>query len=372
MGSGVSKFSTSPAGNSNKWTLAAYKFLARKRLSRKVETDLKHIAVKSWDIAPGETSISPPAFYLPNQLERVTGWEAKRFFPFVHPARTMQGGLTVEEGPTRGYLIKNVWMVDGALYKGNASHWVSLRPSTFPRIMVESEIERAAVYCTKNGNTWFGTWLMEDCVTYALACNEGVPVTTAPSARYPLFTQAPAYEDLLDMRPYRLHSAFFREVVLFDDMSNNRSRHLRYRAMGDKLRSQVSYDSHPGVFLLRGGDGDLRYLRNELQIAEHLRKTRGLRIVDPLRTEVPAIVAACAGARMVVGVEGSQLVHGVNVLEPGGALLTLQPPDRFVSYYKYLTDRDHQHFGFVVGTPEGDGFAIDIDEVERTLDLFPV
>ncbi|MNM93047.1 hypothetical protein D3C81_1054080 [compost metagenome] len=69
--------------------------------------------------------------------------------------------------------------------------------------------------------------------------------------------------------------------------------------------------------------------------------------------------------------EGSQLVHGVNVLRSGGSLLALQPPNRFVSYYKYLTDRDHQHFGFVVGTPQGDGFTIDIDEVERTLDLFP-
>jgi len=86
---------------------------------------------------------------------------------------------------------------------------------------------------------------------------------------------------------------------------------------------------------------------------------------------VPSIVAACAGAKVVIGVEGSQLVHGVNVLQPGGSLLTLQPPDRFVSYYKYLTDRDHQHFAFVVGIPEGDGFRIEIGEVERTLDLLP-
>ncbi|MHC8354589.1 hypothetical protein ACYZTL_04945 [Pseudomonas sp. LB3P81] len=49
----------------------------------------------------------------------------------------------------------------------------------------------------------------------------------------------------------------------------------------------------------------------------------------------------------------------------------LQPPDRFVCFFKYLTDRDQQNFGFVVGTPAGSGFTIDPDEVERTLDLFP-
>lgn len=255
--------------------------------------------------------------------------------------------------------------------QGNASHWLSLKPSNFPSIVVEHEIERGAAYCTQNGNTWFGTWLMEDCPTYALACNEGVPITTAPSARYPLFTQGPAYEQWLGMQPLRLRSAFFHELVLFDDVSNNRSRHLRYRAMGDKLLSHVDATPHPGVFILRGSDGDLRLLRNELEIAEHLRKHRGFRVINPMQSDVPSIVAACAGARTVIGVEGSQLVHGVNVLQTGGNLLVLQPPNRFVSYYKYLTDRDGQHFAFVVGMPQGDGFTVDIDEVERTLDLLP-
>lgn len=114
----------------------------------------------------------PGGHFLPGQLERVTGWEGKRFYPYVHPARTMEGGISTLQGPTRGYLIKDVWLVDGALYKGKASHWLSLKPSTFPTIIVDNEIDRAAIYCTQNGNSWFGTWLMEDCPTYALACNE--------------------------------------------------------------------------------------------------------------------------------------------------------------------------------------------------------
>ncbi|MGS7249622.1 glycosyltransferase family 61 protein [Pseudomonas anuradhapurensis] len=371
MESDISQSGTPAPARQHTWTLAAYCNMVRKRLGGRSVIDLKSIADKSWDIAPGETTVSPPAIYLPGQLERVTGWEGKRFYPYVHPGPTMRGGISVQQGPTRGYLFKDVWLVEGALYKGKASHWLSLKPRTFPTITVDREVDRAAIYCTQNGNTWFGTWLMEDCPTYALARNEGVPVTTAPSARFPLYPQVQAYEDWLEMRPLRLRSAFFRELVLFDDLSNNRSRHARYRAMGEKLLAHVAHASHPGVFLLRGSDGDLRLLRNELALAEHLRATRGFRIVNPLKCDVPTIVAACAGARVVMGVEGSQLVHGVNVLQPGGCLLTLQPPNRFVSYYKYLTDRDDQHFGFVVGTPEGDGFTIDIGEVERTLDLFP-
>jgi capsular polysaccharide biosynthesis protein len=173
------------------------------------------------------------------------------------------------------------------------------------------------------------------------------------------------------MKPVRLRNAFFHELVIFDDLSQNQNKHLRFRAMGEQLLSHVNANAHPGVFILRGGTGDLRKLRNEMELAERLRDRRGFRILDPAKSDVPTIVAACAGARTVVGIEGSHLIHGVNVLPPGGSLLVLQPPNRFLCFFKYLTDRDQQNFGFVVGIPEGDGFRIDPDEVERTLDLFP-
>lgn len=76
---------------------------------------------------------------------------------------------------------------------------------------------------------------------------------------------------------------------------------------------------------------------------------------------------------MVVGIEGSALIHGLMTLGEGGSVVTLQPPHRFVSVYKNLTDRDGQHFGFVVGEPVGaDGdFTVRAEELERTLDLLP-
>ncbi|MEF9900761.1 MAG: glycosyltransferase family 61 protein [Pseudomonas sp.] len=360
------------AGSDHKiWSLAAYRQLVRERLWRKPSQSLKQLAVKTWEIAPAEVTPAPAAFFLPNQLQRVSGWEAARFFPYEHPRRTMEGLGSVEQPPTRGYLIKDVLLIDGTLYKGNASHRLSDHSSRLPGIVVEKEIERAAAYCSPYGNRWFGTWLAEDCLTYALACNEGTPITTAPSARFPLFLQAPPYEDLLGMRPLRLHNAFIRELVLFDDASHNSNQYLRHRALGEKLLARVDYKPHPGIFILRGEAGDLRLLRNELEVAEHLRVNRGFRIIDPLKNDVSTIIAACAGARVIAGVEGSQLVHAVHIMEPGATMLTLQPPDRFVCFYKYLTDRDKQHFAFVVGTPDGNGFKIDLNELEQTLDLLP-
>ena len=369
------EFNALSNGHPHRWSLAAYKYMFNTRVTRKPSATLESLAVKTWEIAPGSTAIAPAAFFLPNQLERVTGWEEALFYPNEHPRRTMEGVGRVEHGATRGFLLKDVWMIDGALYKGNAKSWLT-PGGRFPGIRVENEIDRGALYCTMGGNKWFGTWLMDDCLTYRLACDEGVPVTTAPFADNVSIARngilhAPGYERWLGMNPLRLRNAYFRELVIFNDLSQNLNKHLRFRAMGEQLLSHVNVSTHPGVFILRGGHGALRRLRNEMEVAERLRDRRGFRILDPATCDVPTIVAACAGAQTVVGIEGSQLIHGVNVLPPGGSLLVLQPPNRFLCFCKYLTDRDHQNFGFVVGIPEGDGFRIDPDEVERTLDLFP-
>lgn len=94
MESDVSPISTSTAGNRRKWTLAAYRYMARKRLARKAEINLKSLAVKRWDVAPGGVSYSPPAFFLPGQMERVTGWEAKRFIRSSIPRARWKGWVT--------------------------------------------------------------------------------------------------------------------------------------------------------------------------------------------------------------------------------------------------------------------------------------
>ncbi len=367
-----------------KWSFAAFEHILRKRIARKAPRTLQSVAVKTWEIAPGENSIAPPAFFLPNQLERVTDWA----FATDHPRRAMEGGSVVH-GATRGFLLKDVWLIDGTLYKNDALSWLAPRSNRWPQVRVECEIDRGALFCTAMGNKYFGQWLMDDCVTYPMACAEGVPVTTAQAGNI----HTSSYEDWLGMKPVRLHNAFFRELVIFEDSCENRHKHLRFRAMNDKLLSRVKASPHPGVFILRGGTGELRLLQNEIELAEHLRDQRGFRILDPSKTDVPTIVATCAGARTVVGVEGSQLIHGILALQPGNSVLTLQPPNRFVSMYKRMTDRDHQHFGFVVGHDEEKsvridparverttpwsgvgrvrGFRIDPDEVERTLDLFP-
>lgn len=329
--------------------------------------DLPRVATRTWQLAPATRAVTPPAYFLPGQLERITGWA----FADEHPGREMRGGLPVTHAPTLAHLVEDAWLIDGVLYKGAAVAHLSPRSTRLPQLHARAELERAALCCSPAGNRWFGQWLMDDCPLHPLAREHGTPLST-------MLRPAPhvaEYERMLEIHPARLRSAWLRRLVVFTDVGQNRDKHRRFRAMCDAVRRSVErtaaapIEEHPGVFLLRGEAGERRVLRGEAALARRLQERRGLRVLDPLRADVATIARTCAGARQVVGVEGSALMHGILALRPGGAVLTLQPPTRFVWVYKHLADRDGQRFGFVVGRPHGVDFTIDADEVERTLDL---
>jgi hypothetical protein len=335
-----------------------------RKLARRPTRPLAELAVDAWEIAPAHVETSPPALFLPDQWERVTAFS--EFSTRDGDLRKVRGGVEVRHDATRALRLRDALLIDGVLYKGEASLHLHARSTRLPKLRVDDEIDRAALYCTFGGNRYFGQWLMDDCPTYALAVAEGTPLTTAQ----PVNPHTLAYESWLDMRPVRASAVHLREAVIFEDIGQNPNKRARFRAMGDKLRARVAPRPHPGVFIVRGATGMRRVLENEMEIAERLRDRRGFTIVDPAKTDVPAIVETCAGAQIVAGVEGSGLIHGILTLEAGGGLLVLQPPMRFSAIYKDLTDRDRQQFGFVVGQPRGGDFWVDPEEVERTLDLY--
>ncbi|MBX7083014.1 MAG: glycosyltransferase family 61 protein [Nannocystaceae bacterium] len=339
--------------------------MARARLLRRgAPLPVEAHAVRSWQIAPGHTVRVPPAYFLPGQLERVTGWA----FMDEHPARQMHGGFEQRHGPTRALLLEDVLLVDGVLYGGEGCTHLSPRRRRVPQLHVDVEIDHAALGCSAHGNQYFGSWMMDDAPRHRLAEAHGVPVVTELDPA----EHIRQYSAWLGIRPRRLAGAWLRQLVVFDDVGQNRDKASRAAAIRARLlHCSGPRERHPGVFVLRGTAGLRRVLRGERELAEHLARSRGLRILDPLAVDVPTIVATCAGAELVVGVEGSALVHATQLLGPGGKMVVLQPPDRFCAVYKHLADRDAQHFGFVVGTKHGEDFAIPTDEVERTIDLLP-
>lgn len=343
------------------WTALPLVNLVVNQVLRLEQPMLEALATKSWEIAPAKTRIAPPSFALPGQLERVTNWA----FPGENLERELSGGYVQEHAATRAFLVKNVVLYDGSLFKDRTCKYLHPRTSKSLVVNLTKEIDQGAIYATFNGNKYFGGWFMQDCLTYPIAANEGTPITTAQDPG----KHIPQYEALLGMRPERQQGILLRRAILFQDYGDNTHKANRAADMRAKLIGSTPVKPHPGVFLIRGLGGVRRVLTNEMELATQMAKTRGLKVIDPLTMNASEIIAACAGAETVMGVEGSQLLHGLIVLAPGGRYLTLQPPDRFISNLKTLTDRDGQYFGYVVGHQRGEHFWIDPDDVERTMDL---
>jgi hypothetical protein len=335
--------------------------IARKLLLRPERT-LQTVASKRWQVAPGFTFPRLPATFLPGQLERVTGWTY-----MDDPRQEMRAGVDLPQKPTFAFLIEDAWLLDGTVYKGSVRSYLSARSGRFPTLFATRTYDRAALCGTYDGLGFFGLWLTDDCTLAPLAENEGVPVTThqAPSPHQQ------AYERCFGSQPERVRSAHFRELVVFDDLDHNADKGRRFQALRDKLLGTAKVERHPGVFILRRASGKHRVMNNEMEIANHLRRSRGFRVVDVTTDDLATILAACAGAAVVAGVEGSHLMHGLMTLDRGASLLTLQPPHRFCTVLKRTMDRDGQHFAFVVCQKDQNGFCADLDEVERTLDLLP-
>lgn len=324
--------------------------------------DLETIASERWTIAPGEKRHIKPAKFLPGQLERI---QAAEFGSVAHVVRDLRGDFDTDIGPTLGYRMKGVDFVDGVLYAPGALKHLRRRAHKFPAYVVPADHVSGALYESWIGNRWFGTWLCEDCLCYPLAETYGAPVVTAPSTK----GHAASYETKLGHHPRRIESAHFEELIFFSDAEHNAHKKARADQIRARLIGSNSAEPHPGVFLMRGSAGDLRLLVNEQEIAEKAAVARGFRVLDPMSSTVDEIVAACAGARVVMGVEGSQLVHGMMVMPPDASLFVIQPPDRTVSTLKAITDRQEQGFSFVVGTGALDGFSANWEEIDRTLDL---
>ncbi len=109
-------------------------------------------------------------------------------------------------------------------------------------------------------------------------------------------------------------------------------------------------------------------MQNEEAIVETLSK-HGATILEMESTPVETTIEALLGAKMVIGVEGSHLCHAVFAIPDDASVLAIQPPDRFFNAPKDWTDALDIRYGFVVGDPAGNAFALDADDLLRTIDL---
>jgi hypothetical protein len=333
--------------------------VARLLRKAKLGVDLRSASTKSWTIAPAEDRREPAAIFDPGDLARVTG---------LGDDCTMDKDLArihernQHHGATRAYLLSDVTLVGGHLFSGRWMQELGNAPLRWVGERRTIIRERVALAATRYGVRYFGHWLLDD-LPLALAARElGVPVAPKRNIRL----QHQRYSELAGIVVNELEATTFRELVVLEDVGQNADKRRRYQTLREKFGA-LSAAEHPGVMLVRGSSGVKRVLTNE-DAVQALARARGFAVLHPPEHSAEELLAACWGARIVLGVEGSHMVHGLLAMKDGGTVCALMPPFRFNTILKDWSDAIGLRYAFMVGEAHGDGFRVDLRRLTALLD----
>jgi hypothetical protein len=344
--------------------LAVLRYASR-RLLRRGGLPVAAAARRSWIVHPAERARRPRALFLDGHLDRVEAFQEETTRE-AERARVLGG--VVEHAAVRVHELPGAILAGGSVYAGGAR--VPLAPGSLLDAVSHRApvvLDRAAVDCTWVGNRYFGHWLTDDCTLHLLARDLAPPIGVERAA----YLQEEGYLRLLGLRSWKLSGARIGALLVFEDFAQGSHKRARYERLRAALAAHAGPRPAAGVYLRRGASGVHRPLANEVEIEARLAR-RGFAVVDPEATSAEELVRACAGAASVVAVEGSALAHGVLTVAPGGALVALQPPWRFNNVVKDYADCLGLRYAFTVGMRVEEGFRIDPDDLDRTLDLCAV
>jgi capsular polysaccharide biosynthesis protein len=331
-------------------------------------THWREIAVDSWELAPAETRENPAPLCIAGQLDKARsidhGWRVNNLRNLFSPTLTHKA--------TTAHLVKNVDLAGPALFSGRMHHRLSeQRPAILDREPIE-RIASGVLASGFSGNVWFGHFIGDTCPMCLMACDvaaaRGAEVISAPLITDTL-GQRKRYLELQGIDLRILSRAHFDEIVIVDPLGQNAYYRSKMEEFRRRIRRRVppSFGNH-NVYLPRGRHGANRNPSN-LEEIESLLHDYGFHFVEPERMTLDAFVEVMLDAKLVVGLEGSQLAHMLPTARDGAILITLQQPKVFDTPLKLWTETIGMRWGFLIGHPSAKGYRIDRDELRRTLDL---
>jgi hypothetical protein len=344
----------------NRWKLRS---LWRERLWRKRPHSFRDVCAREWTLQKSETQQCAPAIYFTEQLDRVTAIQHETT---AEKENCRLRGGEIQHAATVAYLLREVELVDGWLYSRSLRSQAADCPQHLLVPQMEDSQDLAAISSSLPGNTYFGHWLSDDLVRHLAAETLAPPVMVDRGTDY---THESGYCELLGIKQRKLSRARFQELIMLDDFGQNAFKRHRYAELKKRLRNSI-HEAGSKYIYIRRGTGMARATRHLVNAAEveTFLQSRGFVIVDPDRKSAAEIAAATLDARIIVGVEGSHLIHALLPLAEGGTIWCLQPPYRFNNVLKDFADCIHANYAFVVGTSAEGGFEVPIEDMERMFD----
>jgi len=335
-------------------------------IARRIGANIKPLEsdATTEELHPAQIVSGPASVVLPNQYERI---RACGFGVDVAKEVAEVKGAPRDIGPVLKFTAKDVLIDNGIIYGRGTRKIFNNEISFDPTRQSWIDFDEVVLRSSFIGCYFFGHWLRDDCATHLLAESWGAPLSM-PTPSWP---DMRGYLDLFKQNYMALHRGHAKRLTFFYDICNNSHKIHRFRTLRSLVRSQASGASEKIIYLMRGAGGQERALINEVEIVNILRR-RGITIVEAETLDVPQLVTTMLGAKIVIGVEGSQFSHALLTLREGGGVIVIQPPDRFFNSHMDWVRAMNMRYGLVVGEPRNPGFYLPVEDLLRTIDLMDV
>jgi hypothetical protein len=345
------------------YALSRARQLFRRISGETSELDKKRIDIE--ELHPATVHAGKVGLHIPEHLDRLThvafGGDLKQEVEqFLGENRPIP--------PTLRFKFNNIICDSRSIYDDfGYKKTLSLKKSKIFWNSPESDFDEVFLRSSFLGCQYFGHWLRDDCATHLLTQEQGCGRVV--SAFYP---------DWIDTIPYM--RAFGQEllipdlwratsVVCFDDVYQNEHKAARLLKLRHALRASYKNDSPAEiVYLKRGPTSAKREFINEDEIVDFL-IGMGVYVMDCEAASLEDHLPYISGARLFIGVEGSQLSHALYSLADGGGLLVIQPPDRFFNSHMDWAWVTENPYGIIVGESAGElSFRVGIEEMLTMID----
>ena len=344
-------------------TARIFPVTARIFRSLRGQPELTECADEIIEICPEETLTAPPVLMLDEDRDKVDHTAVRGSLDSLDVEWQRIDGHPRKCGPLRRFEFSNVLATpvgfftrSAALNRHGPTPWGALWGT---RARYEAGFYAPPI----TGLRHFGHWLREGLAAASLCRPDEKFYLPVP----PAWINAREYVDALGIDRVPEKFAMFDKMSFCDAKWVTRNLLERLSALHDRIQPTVGQSDAEGLYLRRGATGERRTLANEDALIAALEK-RGCVVVD---AECPLVElwSKAGGVGQTVTVEGSQFANILMTAKRGAVHLTLNPADRFVNVYAdYMPAVDGQLATSVV-VPRDGGYAVDVDNVLRLLDL---
>lgn len=317
-------------------------------------------------ISPAQEYQSLPAFFLEEDLTKIKGVPSDSTYAGEASRLDIE---TKRCEATIAYHFSDVDIIQGYVYKGAMKYpFVDAQQSWFSQHQT-THISKALIASNIYTCRYFGHWVTE-ALPLELAAEILEVSAIAPAQKF--YKHESEYRSLLGLAPLAVSKAKCKQLMILDDIAPNQFKRERFLEIRKRIRSKVKpMHSHHGVMFLRKQSGSKRVLVNEMEVANFLR-SQGFIVIDAEMMTATDVMRQVLEAKLVISVEGSQLVPAIYGLSETGTILALQPPNRFATSHKEFTDCLGMHYGFLVGDQVENGFQINISALSKLLDKIDI